>query len=270
MSVVNPAILWDLHDGGNVPTTPTHPLEDVKRQAWSTLLPELETYREKLLQERERQAEIKEKYGVQSLEYLILKLDGDLIRLYDRQQHGENVDLVIRNKEEQKHSYEHALAELKDTLARERSLTLATPRFVGAARVVPQQDIVNEMHEDPDVERIAMEEAMRYEREQGRMPEDVSAQNLGFDVRSTDAQGHKRYIEVKGRAAVGPVQLTQNEWFKAQRFKNDYYLYVVLNTATRPALHIIENPAQLLQPEQQIEVRYLITVLDITEKGTRV
>ena len=75
--------------GGSIPTTPTLPLEDVKRQAWSALLPELETYRGKLLQERERQAEIKEKYGVQSLEYLILKLDGDLIGLYDRQQHGE-------------------------------------------------------------------------------------------------------------------------------------------------------------------------------------
>jgi len=32
----------------------------------------------------------------------------------------------------------------------------------------------------------------------------------------------------------------------------------VLNTATQPELHLIENPAQLLQPEQQIEVRYLV------------
>src|SRR5260221_14426702 len=106
------------------------------------------------------------------------------------------------------------------------------------------------MHEDPDVERIAMEEAIRYEREQGRTPEDVSAQNLGFDVRSTDAQGHKRYIEVKGRAAIGSVQLTQNEWFKAQRFKEDYYLYVVLNATAQPERHVIHNPAALLQPEQ--------------------
>jgi len=269
MSVVNPAILWELDDGGSMPTTPTSPLEDVKRQAWSALLPELETYRGKLLQERERQAEIKEKYGVQSLEYLILKLDGDLIGLYDRQHRKENVDLVIRNKEEQKHSYEHALTELKDTLARERSLTLATPRFMGAARVVPKQDIVNEMHEDPDVEHIAMEEAMRYEREQGRMPEDVSAQNLGFDVRSTDAQGRKRYIEVKGRAAIGPVQLTQNEWFKAQRFKDDYYLYVALNAIIEPQLYIIQNPAMILQPDQQIEVRYLVSIRDITIQGNK-
>ena len=115
-----------------------------------------------------------------------------------------------------------------------------------------------------------MEEAIRYEREQGHTPEDVSAQNLGFDVRSTDVQGRKRYIEVKGRAAIGPVQLTQNEWFKAQRFKDDYYLYVVLNIATQPQLYIVQNPAALLQPEQQIEVRYLVTVLDITEKGNKV
>lgn len=269
ISMVNPAILWDVNEGGTIPPTPTLPLEDIKRQAWSILLPELETYRRRSLQERERQAAIKEKYGVQSLEYLILKLDGDLIRLFDRQQHGENVDLAIRNKEEQKHSYEHALTDLKDTLAREQSLTLATPRFVGAARVVPRQDNADEMGEDPDVERIAMEEVMHYEREQGHSPEDVSAQNLGFDIRSTDTQGHKRYIEVKGRAAVGPVQLTQNEWFKAQRFKDDYYLYVLLNATTEQQLYIIRNPAMILQPDQRIEVRYLVSVRDITTQGNK-
>ena len=179
------------------------------------------------------------------------------------------MDLAIRNKEEQKHSYEHALAELKDTLARERSLTLATPRFVGATRVVPKLDIVDEMREDPDVERIAMKEAMLYEREQGRTPEDVSSQNLGFDVRSTGLHGHKHYIEVKGRAVVGPVQLTQNEWFKAKRFKDDYYLYVVLNAAIKPQLYIISNPALTLQPDQYIEVRYLISVQDITTQGNK-
>ena len=64
-----------------------------------------------------------------------------------------------------------------------------------------------------------METAMRYEREQGRNPEDVSAENLGFDVRSTDSEGVRRYIEVKARSEPGAVTLTQNEWFKAKQFK---------------------------------------------------
>jgi hypothetical protein len=103
------------------------------------------------------------------------------------------------------------------------------------------------------------------------MPEDVAAQNLGFDIRSVDpASGGKRYIEVKARARVGPVELTQNEWFKARRFGPDYYLYVVLNAAARPELYTIPDPAATLQPQERVEVRYLVPVGDITGKGERV
>jgi len=76
--------------------------------------------------------------------------------------------------------------------------------------------------------------------------------------------GQKRYIEVKARAKVGPVALTQNEWFKANRFGPDYYLYVVLNAATRPELYIIQDPASNLQPEERVEVRYWVRVEEIT------
>jgi hypothetical protein len=110
--------------------------------------------------------------------------------------------------------------------------------------------------------------ALAYERAQGRVPEDVAAQNLGFDVRSTDpASGRKRYIEVKARAGVGPVELTQNEWFKAGRFGQDYYLYAVLNAATRPELYIVQDPAANLQPQERMEVRYLVGVKEITGHG---
>jgi hypothetical protein len=127
------------------------------------------------------------------------------------------------------------------------------------------------MQEDPEIEQVGMTEAMKYERGQNRNPEDVSAENLGFDIRSTNpATGRKRYIEVKARARVGPVALTQNEWFKASRFGPDYYLYVVLNAATRPELYIIPDPATNLQPEERVEVRYLVPVGDITGKGERV
>jgi len=44
-----------------------------------------------------------------------------------------------------------------------------------------------------------------------------------------------------------------NEWFKARRFGDDYYLYVVLNAATDPRLYIIRNPAARLQAEERVE-----------------
>ncbi len=272
IQAVNPAILWDLREG----TTLTLPspegrgesVEELKKKAFSILLPELEKYKETLRAERERQAAIKEKYGVRSLDYLILNLDGDLIGLYDRRMRGENVDLVIRNKEEQKAGYELALRDLKSGLEQERNLTISTPRFIGMARVVPEMD-ASAMVSDDDVEQIGMEVTMQYERRQGWRPEDVSKENLGFDVRSTSPDGHKRYIEVKARAEIGPVALTQNEWFKAKRFQDEFYLYAVLNASKAPTLYRVQNPAALLKPEEQVEVRYLVSVNEITSKGER-
>ncbi len=266
IKAVNPAILWDLKESGE--NKETVDVETLKKKAFNMLLPELEKYKETLLVERERQATIKGKYGVRSLDYLILKLDGDLIGLYDRRNHGENVDLVIRNKEEQKAGYELALRDLKSGLEQERNLTISTPRFIGMARVVPEMD-ASVMVSDEDMEHIGMEVTMQYERQQGWTPEDVSKENLGFDVRSTSPDGQKRYIEVKARAGMGAVALTQNEWFKAKRFQDEFYLYAVLNASKEPILYRIENPAALLMPEEQVEVRYLVSVNEITSKGER-
>lgn len=255
---VNPAVLWDLQEAAaDVAASRPEPLETLQSRTLDALLREVETYRQNLLQERHRQAAIKEKYGLKSLETLILKLDGDLITLYDRRERGENVDLAVRNKEEQKQRYEHALAELKESLERERQLTLSTPRFLGAARIVPATGTA-EMVSDPQVEQVAMRVTMDYERAHGRIPEDVSKENLGFDVRSLEASGQRRYIEVKGRAAFGPVALTQNEWFKAQRLGDDYYLYAVMNAAGQPDLYVVRNPAARLRPAEQHQVRYLV------------
>lgn len=268
--LTNPAILWDLLEGGEIPAYADNlALDSLKRRAAGVLLPHLEGYKQELQIERERQAHVKEKYGVESLGHLIIKLDGDLIDFYGRRDRGDNVDLVIRNKEDQKRGYEHALDELTRNVARERSLTLSNPRFVGLACVVPSE-IPNDMHTNSEIELIGMDVTMRYERENNRHPEDVARDNLGFDVRSTDRQtGRRRYIEVKARAEAGPVALTQNEWFKARRFGEDYYLYVVLNAATEPELILIQNPAAVVEPEEQMEVRYLVSLQDIRFKGIR-
>ncbi len=61
------------------------------------------------------------------------------------------------------------------------------------------------------------------------------------------------------------MALTKNEWFKAQRFGDDYYLYVVLNAATRPELYIIQNPGARLKPEEVVEVRYRVGVEEILQ-----
>lgn len=70
------------------------------------------------------------------------------------------------------------------------------------------RDVHPAMRRDDEIERIGMEVTMEHERKNGRTPEDVSKDNLGYDLRSTDEAGRKRYIEVKARAKVGDVSLS--------------------------------------------------------------
>jgi hypothetical protein len=266
---VNPAIVWDLQPGGTL-VSPYPNLSNLQEQALKHVMHELDTYRADLLRERQRQAQIKEKYGLRSLNELIVQLDNDLVQLQIRKELGEDLDLVIHNKQQQKREYEQSKIDLQETIQREQTLTSSTPRLVGAIRVVPCMPSAKkaEMDSDAQIEHIGMEIAMSYERSQGRQPEDVSAQALGFDIRSIDpCSGETRYIEVKARAGVGEIAITPNEWFKAQRLGEDYYLYVIYNAATQPDLHCIQNPAARFSPQQHLEVRYILAPELILSKG---
>lgn len=268
---VSASIIWDLAEATNY-NQEVIDIEEIKNKTRVKAIEDLEEYKSELLIERERQAEIKQKYGFKSLEYLIVKLDGDLIELYDRKERGENVDLAIRNKEERKTGYEKSLEELKIQIVKEKSLTMSMPRFKGIIRVLPQTTVDPDMRNDPEVELIGMKKAMEYERKQNRIPEDVSSENLGFDIRSQDPQTKTiRYIEVKARSKTAVVALTQNEWFKAKRFKDDYYLYAVMPTSNNPKLYIIQNPTENLKAEEKIEVvRFLISANEIINKSGNV
>ncbi|PMP95895.1 MAG: helicase, partial [Thermodesulfobacterium geofontis] len=201
---VNPAILWDL--------SPVHNAHDLKPKLdlldEKVILPFvikcLEKYRAEILKERQRQAEVKKKYGLNSLNHLIDKLDTEILELIERQREGEKVDLVIKNKEMQKESYLRAKDELEKEIEQELSLIFPKPELLTVVRVISEKD---EMIEDEKIERLGMEIAMEYERLQGREPEDLSKENLGFDIRSRGKE-EVRYIEVKARAGEGEIALT--------------------------------------------------------------
>lgn len=256
---VNPSLIWDL-----APFTGSFEVnENSKKKAESYAIKALMNFKKELLRERQRQAEIKEKYGVKSLENLISELDSKLLDYYDRSEKGEKMEIAIKMAERRKKEYEAALKELKEEIERERNLSVTMPRLMGVIRVVAVDDMVS----DEEVERIGMEVAMAYERVQGREPEDVSAENLGYDIRSK-GDGEVRYIEVKARATTGDIALTPNEWFKARRFKEQYWLYVVENATTNPRLCIINNPAEKLNVVEKVEyVRFIVPMQEWKEKG---
>ncbi len=259
---INPAILWDLVPSTNTAINEILP-DEKEKEILGFVLEVVEKYKDEIAVERKRQAEIKRKYGIKSLDYLIGKLDEELVELYVREAGGEKVDLPIINKEEQKKRYGFARKELEKEIEQEQSLTMNMPELFTVIRVISEE---MGMAESEEIEKIGMEIAMEYERMQGREPEDVSSENLGFDIRSK-GKDEIRYIEVKARVGEGEVALTPNEWFKAKRFKDEYYLYIVVNASTNPTLYIIQNPAENLKPQEKVEVvRFVVPVEEWKKK----
>ena len=110
-----------------------------------------------------------------------------------------------------------------------------------------------------------MERAIKHEKKNGRIPEDVSSQRRrGYDIHSPASGGEIRHIEVKARRGREPVVLTRTEWGVAEQTDN-YFLYIVLNADTQPELYIIQNPADTITP--RVETRYEISLSEITEHG---
>jgi hypothetical protein len=80
--------------------------------------------------------------------------------------------------------------------------------------------------------------------------ERVGSQKIGFDIRAhrvideQTGQIEVRRIEVKGYTRGSPIQLTVNEWYKAQQLAETYWLYVVWDPLSNPTGPVcIQNPA---------------------------
>jgi superfamily II DNA or RNA helicase len=128
--------------------------------------------------------------------------------------------------------------------------------FLAHALVVPSSDPADREEYEANAEQIAMAQAWAFEESEGAVVRDVHtsalalaaslSDNPGFDLLSTRPNG-KRSIEVKGRAGVGEVEVSANEWAKACNLRDAYWLYVVYDCATpNPRLVRIRDPFSAL------------------------
>jgi superfamily II DNA or RNA helicase len=133
-------------------------------------------------------------------------------------------------------------------------LSPKAPEVLGCAYVVPLSQVEYHSHygmsRDDESESVAMKMAMEFEKSQRWIPEDVSANNEGYDIRSVSPEELKRYIEVKGRSGSdGSVMLSENEMNRLAQLGNSAWLYIVINCKSAPELFRIQNPAQSLSFE---------------------
>jgi superfamily II DNA or RNA helicase len=157
------------------------------------------------------------------------------------------------------------LQKREDELTRERQITARPPTVLGGALVIPagwfaqseKANGVSAMRETPpaygapdkEVERLAMEAVMAFERTQGFEPRDVSKDNRGYDVESRNPSNHAkagqlRFIEVKGRVVdAETVTVTKNEILTALNKPDDYILALVFIGANGAAkLRYLKKP----------------------------
>jgi hypothetical protein len=230
--------------------------------------------------QRRRETQTIRRHIELSLNALIDRQNLRLAELVEQQQNGDTSPLLAANMKQVEGRLDELNARLEGRLSeldQEQQCVIGDIHRIGRAWVFPhperEKPDVKPMVRDDEIERIAVEAVRQYEEARGWVVESIEDQNRGFDLisRKPHAEDPKtamevRFIEVKGRSALGDITLSANEYRTAERLKNDYWLYAVFNCDSRPELHPIEDPVRLgWKPIVTID-HYLVSSKDLIRK----
>jgi superfamily II DNA or RNA helicase len=194
-----------------------------------------------------------------SLNAVIDRVQCQFAELMEQKETGgeeTGIDGRLRIMEDRLDELNTRLETRRDELLKERECTVSNIQHIGAAWVLPHPERetpnIRQMVSDPEIEKIAVVTVIAHEEARGWKVQSVEAENRGFDLISRRPHPHDpetavevRFIEVKGRAHVGEIALTTNEFKTAERLKKDFWLYAVFNCASAPELHMVQDPARL-------------------------
>lgn len=253
VSQVEPKSVWDWRDPSRQvepPPSLTEMLDEAAAQAEAETSRQTQGLLDEAKQARERDAEIKRRYADEYYRWQIDQATQRLAEYSSRAMQGEDVRLASQNEERRLRELEVDWDDVKARLVRETLLSVDAPQLIAAALVLAEPAAAQA--DRRRIEQAGMAVAMKFETEQGRTPADVSLEFRGYDIYS-QATDEVRYIEVKAFAETGAVQMTENEWFMAQKLGERYWLYVVENALTEmPSLHLISDPARKLRAQEVV------------------
>ncbi len=170
--------------------------------------------------------------------------DARASRLREEERAGKDQRINAQNAEATAQRMVDRLLKRQAELERERQITAMAPVLKGAALIIPRgllqtrlaqaPSVPNWFAEDPlaraQIEKLAMDSVLEYERKLGNQPVDVSTEKKGWDVESRDCgSGHLRFIEVKGRHVdARDVIITKNEILASLNAPELFHLAIVL------------------------------------------
>jgi hypothetical protein len=258
-SIKQPTVFLDLTlapQGTPPPATATP-----DRQATEQVLIEtaLNPFLAEVTAEREQQTQTISDHLEISLNAIIDKVQLQYAELLDQRESGSTesgLEGRLKQFEDRLDELNNRLEGRRQELQQERECSIGDIEHIGRAWVLPhperQSPEFAPMVRDDEIERAAVQAVIAYEEARGWQVESVESENRGFDLISRrphpeDAKTciEVRFIEVKGRAGIGEVALTTNEYKTAERMTNDYWLYVVFNCATTPEVKVIQDPSRL-------------------------
>lgn len=239
----------------------------------------LQPFLAEIVKDRTKEIETITRHMEISLNELIHRQQLRMAELYEQQADAQSTAPIaanIKQVEDRLDELNGRLERRTRELAQERHCTISDIRRVGVAWVLPHPERTSPdgapFVRDDDIERVAIEAVIAHERARGWEVTSVEADNRGFDLISRHPHPEDpqtaievRFIEVKGRAAIGEVALTTNEYKTAQRLRKDYWLYVVFNCGATPEITIVQDPSTLSwEPLVKIEHYHLNakTILD--------
>ncbi len=219
----------------------------------------LRPFSEEITMERQKEIDTISRHMEISLNAIIDKVQcqfADLVQMKEAGSKESGLDGRIKQFEDRLFELNARLERRREELQQERHCTIADIHQHGRAWVLPHPERTSPgiapMVRDDEIERIAVQEVIAFEEARGWKVESVETEDRGFDLISRKPHPEDpqtaievRFIEVKGRAVVGEVALSNNEYKTAQRLKKDYWLYAVFNCSTKPEVNIVQDPVRL-------------------------
>jgi hypothetical protein len=272
LTVKQPTIFLDLVLALKGTAVPDTSLPDRHMLEQALIEKALNPFLAEVAAERQHQVEIITRHVEISLNEMIHRQSlrhADLAEVYEKAPEAPLNAANLKQSEDRLDELNGRLERRREELQQEGQCAIGDIQHIGRAWVLPYPErsspSIAPMVQDAEIERIAVQFVTALLESEGWQVESVEKENRGFDLIARKPHPEDpqtaidvRFVEVKGRAAVGEVALSSNEYKTAERLKKDYWLYVVFNCAAKPQAHAIQDPARLgWEPVVKIE-HYLV------------